>query len=254
MQQTRPPASVDDRVTSPIGHHTASPARLAAGLFLVGAVLLIIGNSIHPIDASPSSTSRLELADTTSWIWIHLVIAFGFIAITAGFVTAQRVFADPRGAALARLAATTALIGGTVLVVVFAALDGYAMSVLARDWASVGEAERESIRSAAIALDAADTGMSAIGSTALLGLTLGAFGLAVITSRPISAWLGWVAVGVGIAGLAAGLTMAATGPTSFTINVLFRPVALAATVFFLLLGNALRRLAKEQTEKVQADR
>jgi hypothetical protein len=38
--------------------------RFAATLLLAGAMLLLVGNTLHPVDADPSATSRLALAES----------------------------------------------------------------------------------------------------------------------------------------------------------------------------------------------
>lgn len=249
MSENRPGARVVGDRVPPVQKRDFS-FRFASALFGLGAVLLIVGNAVHPVDADPSATSRLDLAGATNWIWIHLVIALGFVAITAGFVTVRRSFRSEPGESFARLAATTAVMGGSALMIVFAALDGYGFSALARDWPTSSGAELEAIRSAALALDAADTGIAAIGSTALLGLTMGAFGLAVITGRVLQPWLGWVALVMALAGSVAGVAILLEGPTSTTINVLFRPVALLATLYFLVLAVALWRLGRRASQQL----
>ena len=215
--------------------------RTASTLLLVGAALLFIGNTAHPIDADSSATSRLVLAGADSWMPIHLVIAVGILAVVGGLAVLSQAITQPLAAAYARLAAVLAVVGGTTLVLVFAALDGYGQAALAESWATANGAEREMIETVALALDTIDSGMTAIGILALFGGAMAALGVAIIVSRMVGRWLGWSALGIGLAGTVTGVLFSILGSTAFVINGLFRPVAMAATLYFVALAVALRR-------------
>lgn len=219
-------------------------ARLASTLFLAAAALLVAGNSTHPVDADPTATSRLDLATGVPWVAIHLAVAVGVLLVVGAFVTLRRLFVDPAAAAWAGLGTAAAAVGGTMLAIVFGGLDGYAVAHLAADWDSATGSRRELLEAAATALEAADTGIAALGILALFGLGFAAFGRAIVASRVVPVWLGWSALAIGALGVLTGLAFAFQGPTGFTVNVLFRPVALAATAHFVALGVALRRIGR----------
>lgn len=202
-------------------------------LLIGGAVLLMAGNIAHPIDADPTPESRFEFATEPAWIPIHLALALGFLLLTAGLVAVDR-YLQRRTTSSAHFATTAALVGGTSLVVVFGALDGYAVSALASS-----DAGAETIRAAAIAEEAVDSGLAALGTLTFFGLAVGALGLAILRDRTLRRWIGWAAVLIGAAGTVAGLALLAGGPTTFTINVMLRPVAIAGTLWFIALGLAL---------------
>jgi hypothetical protein len=222
---------------------TQMTRRLSSVLLLIGAALLLVGNTAHPIDPAPSATSRLALAAGGSWIMIHLIVAVGVLAVVGALVVLPWAIAHPVGAAYARLGAAAAIIGGGALAIVFGALDGYGQHALAASWQTAGGAEREALETVALALEVIDSGMSAIGILALFGCAMALLGAAVLTSRIVARWIGWAAVVIGLFGTVTGLLFAAQGPTPLVINMLFRPVAMAATVFFVALAVALRRAA-----------
>jgi hypothetical protein len=215
--------------------------RVASALLLIGAALLIVGNTTHPIDADPTATSRLALATTGTWIAIHLAITLGVLAVVGGLAMLPRAITHPLGAAYARLGTVAAIVGGTTLAIVFGALDGYGHATLAAEVQRSSGVEREAIETVALALDTIDSGMTAVGILALFGISMAAFGAALVTSRIVPRWLGWTALTIGLAGTATGLLFAALGPTALVINGLFRPVAMAATLYFVALAVALRR-------------
>jgi hypothetical protein len=220
---------------------TTKPRRFVASLLLLGAALLAIGNTTHPIDTTPTATSRMELAASSGWMPIHLTIAVGILAVVGALTLLPWAIDQPRGAAFARLGAAAALIGGTALVLVFGALDGYAQTALADAWHTSTGADREAVETIAIALEIIDSGMTAIGILVLFGFAMAAVGAAIITSRTVARWLGWSAVAIGVAGTVTGTLFAVQGPTPLVINGLFRPVAMAATLYFVAFAIALRR-------------
>lgn len=209
----------------------------AALLLMTGATLLIGGNLAHPIDADPTPVSRFEFATEPTWLPVHLALALGFLLLTAGVVSVGRHL-EHRMTWGAHFVTTAALVGGTSLVVVFGALDGYAVSTLASS-----DAGTETIRAAATAEEAIDSGLAALGTLTFFGLATGALGLSILRDGTLRRWIGLAAVVIGAAGTVAGTALLAEGPTTFTINVMLRPVAIAATLWFLALGIALRRHA-----------
>lgn len=215
--------------------------RLAAGLFAAGALLLVVGNLLHPLDPSPSATSRFALAEWAGWIPVHLGLATGFLAVAAAMVLLAGSVRHPTGRPVARLSGVTAVVGGTLLFTVFGGLDGYAVSHLASVWNTAGASGREALEPAAIVLDSLDTGVAALGTLALLGFGLLALGIAIVLARFVPRWLGGVAVVLGLLGTVTGVALAVSGATGITINLLLRPLALATTIYFLVLAVALRR-------------
>ncbi len=155
----------DTRVQEPAPARLNSGSRSASTMLLTGAALLVIGNGSHPADTDPSALSRLPLATSATWVLIHFAIATGVLLVVGGLVAFQRLITDAVGKPYARFGATTAVGGGTALAVVFAALDGYAQHSLAMDWQTADEARRTVLEGAATALEAADSGLAALGIT-----------------------------------------------------------------------------------------
>lgn len=218
-------------------------ARHASTLLLAGAVMLLAGNLAHPVDADPSATSRFALATNALWVPVHLLLAGGFLVLTGGLVALHRAITHPAGAAWSALGSVAALVGGTMLAVVFGALDGFAVSHLAPSFNAAAGAERDLIAAASATLEAIDTGLAAIGTFAFLGLALVTFGAAILASGIVARWLGWAALALGAAGSVIGVVLTTAGPTETTINLLLRPLGVLTTVLFAALGMALHRQA-----------
>jgi hypothetical protein len=218
------------------------PRRSGARMLLAAAILLLLGNAAHPIDTAPSATSRFEFATAGSWVPIHLAVGIGMLLAAAGLVAFAGTIRGP-GARAAKLGALSATVGGSALAIVFIALDGFAVSMLAGEWAAAAGDTRAAVEGAALALEAIDSGLAGFGTLLLLGCSLIAFGAAIRASRQVAVWLGWLALGIGFGGVVTGLALLVVGPTATSINWLLRPTATTATAYFVLLGVALRRPA-----------
>lgn len=220
----------------------AAVRRWSSRLLLAAALLLLVGNLLHPVDAVPTATSRFAFATAPSWVAIHLAGGAGVLLAAAGLVLLGR--ATPAGTLpVARVGGLAAMVGGAVMAVVFAALDGYGVAALADRWTAAVGSERAMVEGAAIALEAIDTGLAGLGTLLLLGVALLATGAVVRATRPVAVWLGWAATGVGAAGTVTGALLLLAGPTPAAINGMLRPTAGAATLLFVALGVALGRPA-----------
>lgn len=221
--------------------HIDDTARRVAGLlFVAGAVLLLGGNLVHPVDADPTELSRLDLAGGIDWIAIHLVIAVGMLAVTIGlalFAGVVRERAEPAATVLA----VVAVIGGTLMTTVFAVLDGYAMSTVAESWQGAGTDARASLEVTARTLDAIDTGLAGLGTLLLMGVAMVALGACLVHAEVGRRWLRILPFAVGAGGAATGVTMLVSGASDLAINVLLRPTAAGMTILVLALGITLRR-------------
>jgi hypothetical protein len=131
--------------------------------------------------------------------------------------------------------------GGTIMAATFAAVDGYAMSRLSARWAAAEGADRDALESLAAVVSDVDLGLLSTGTLVLFGLAFGAFGLAVLASRVVAGWLGWVGRALGCGGVVVGMLMAIVGVTDVTLNLLFRPLAALITLFLIALGVVLWR-------------
>lgn len=208
-------------------------------LLVVGALLLLGGNIAHPVDAEPDHLSRFAFATSASWIWLHLVIATGFLTVATGIV-AVVAGAGRDGRVSATAAAVAAITGGGLMAVVFAGLDGFGAANLAARWEAGDAVARSLLEPAAVALEVIDTGLAGLGTLLFLGVAFLALGLHLRTTD-LPHWLGPLCGLVGLLGTVTGLALLVAGPTPTTLNVLLRPTAAAATFTALALGVTLRR-------------
>lgn len=218
-------------------HGTTRPA---GALLLSGAALLLAGNALHPIDATPTATSRFEFASGAAWLPVHLVIAAGILAVSLGLVLLASAARD-RGVFEGTALAVFGLVGGGTLATVFAALDGFAVRSLASQWESTNGLARESLEAAATALEAIDSGLAGFGTLLLMGVGMLALSATLARLGVGGRWLPSAAAAVGVLGTVTGTFLLVVGPTATAINILLRPTAMGMTALMVATGIVLRR-------------
>ena len=87
-----------------------------AGIF--GALLAMVGNLLHPATpiGNPEGVAR-TIAESETWVPVHLVIVVGLILMLGGLVAISRSIEGGVPGALARLGSVAAVAGVTVGVV-----------------------------------------------------------------------------------------------------------------------------------------
>jgi hypothetical protein len=191
---------------------TAQPlARIGAAAILVGAALLIVATLLHPLGADPGDAPAAfaEYAADPHYVWSHLGQFAGLFGLGAGLVALAGTFQPGRAAAWARIGAAGA-VASIAVAAVLQAVDGVALKVAVDRWAaSEGEARRLAYE-AAHALRWIEIGVAGFLGI-LSGLTLIAFGLAILSGAQYPAWLGVVGLLDGLGMAAAGAAQAPTG-------------------------------------------
>ena len=219
-----------------------SVLRAGAGAAMVGAVLGIVFNVLHPRGSFTDATGELSLvAGSPIWLFDHFMLLWAVLISLAGLVVIALSFASEPAASWGRVAAfVAAASGGLGLTLI--ALDGMATSTAAEAWSAA-----QSPENLGAGLAVATIGVSLF--TGLMftffGLTPVLIGMAVLNSAEYPRWLGYLAVGSGILGLITGSIQYMNGISSLTANVLFPIASLAFTVFGLIAGWTLWRRTEE---------
>src|SRR5581483_4690859 len=111
--------------------------RVGGGSAVLGALLGLIGNLVHPDTpgpADPEGTARV-VAESAIWVPVHLAIALAFVLMLGGLVAVQESIRDGLPGALARLGLAAGVVG-TAVGVILVTLDGFAAKHLADYWQS----------------------------------------------------------------------------------------------------------------------
>jgi hypothetical protein len=200
---------------------------------MVGAVLGIVFNVLHPRGAGVAVTDELGLAaGSTIWIFDHFMLVWALLFALVGLVVIGLSFEREPGRSWGRVALASALASGAViLAAVF--MDGIATKAAAVQWAATQSPEALASGTAVAMLVLAM--FTAIMFT-FFGLTPVLFGVAVLKSAEYPRWLGYLAVGAGALGLITGSIQFMNGISPLTANILFPISSLAFTVWALVMG------------------
>lgn len=223
--------------------------RIGSVSAIVGSILAIVVNLLHPRSASlknPEAFLRM-IAESTIWVGDHVGIVFAVLLVTGGLIAIYRSIPDEPGAAWARLGFAGALVSAAILCVLMAT-DGITVKVLADAWAKAPATEKAVAFSVAHALALVDFAIFSIWTIVFFGVTIILYGLAVSTTSVYPKWLGWVAVLAGIGSALIGLNQAYKGPSVLVTNVLFPIFSIIITIWVLVMGVLLWRKTSGTSE------
>jgi hypothetical protein len=147
----------------------------------------------------------MEYAQSDSWIAVHLAQWFAALLIIGGLLAVYHsIITKPGSAAgVARFGLAAAVLTGASITML-QAVDGVALKWAVDAWASAPADQEAAAFAAAEALRWTEYGLQGY-SNILLGLTLVLYGLAIALGTVHPRWLGWGAVGSGVAWIVHGL-------------------------------------------------
>lgn len=218
--------------------------RIGSVSAIVGAILAIVVNLLHPRSATlenPEAFLRM-IAGSGVWVGDHVGVVFAVLLITGGLVAVYRSITREPGAAWARLGFAGTLVSAAILCVLMAT-DGIAIKVLSKVWANAPDAEKAAAFHVAHALAQVNLAVFSVWIIVFFGVTIILYGLAVVTSDVYPKWLGWVALLAGLGSALIGLNQAYRGPSFLVSNVLFVIFSLIITIWVLVIGFLLWRKA-----------
>jgi hypothetical protein len=186
-------------------------ARLGAVAALGGAALLLVATLLHPLGSDPNDphAAFAEYAADTRWVWSHLGQFAGLALLGMALVALAATLEPGRAAAWARIGATGAA-ATIALAAALQAVDGVALKVMVDRWAAATGDARALAYEAAFAVRQVEIGLASLLSV-VSGLTLIAFGVALILSHRYPRWLGGLGLLGGLGMTAAGVAQASTG-------------------------------------------
>jgi hypothetical protein len=205
-------------------------------------VLLLVSTLLHPLGADPADAPAAfaEYAADPHYLWTHLGQFAGFLGLGIGLLALAATLEPGRAAAWGRIGMAGA-VASVALAAALQAVDGVALKSTVDRWAAAEEAARPLAFEAALALRQVEIGLAGVLSI-LSGLTLAAFGLAILRSAHYPAWLGAVGLLDGAAMLAAGATQASTGFSGLAM-ALSMVSSLVLLVWAVLVGLLMGRRA-----------
>ncbi|HEX2241502.1 MAG TPA: hypothetical protein VHJ82_10235 [Actinomycetota bacterium] len=208
--------------------------RVGGLVAMIGAVLAVVLNLLHPRTSNPTLEEELDLASSRGiWMLDHFgLLLIGGFFLFSGWAIARSFRTEP-SRSWAGVALAFAIAGAAALMLVVA-IDGYATNAVADEWAATGGSE---------ASLAAARAVSAIGValfTAMIALTFGLtpilFGVTILAGAEYSRGLGWLAIFSGVVGLVTATIQYFGGLTNLTLNVLFPISSIGLTIWLFVMG------------------
>lgn len=226
---TSPRATAEPRANELVSER--STLRLTGVLLLGGFLLTIVATLFHPAGHEDDHRAIFtKYADSDAWVTIHLVQFIGVLIALAGLLVLYRTL-QLRGEVplLARFAAgATIVTAGTWAVL--QAVDGVALKQAVDAWADASGAQRAIRFADAETVRWLEWGVQSY-FRVLLGLTFVLFGAAIVATRVVAGWLGWVAVLAGLLTAAIGIDVGYSGLESHVQDLAGIAFLLAVLVF-----------------------
>jgi hypothetical protein len=208
-----------------------STLRLTGGLLLGGFLLTIVATLFHPSGHEDNHRAIFtKYADSDAWVTIHLVQFIGVIIALAGLLVLYRTL-QVRGEVprLGRFAAGAAIATAATWAIL-QAVDGVALKQAVDAWVDASRTQKAIRFADAETLRWVEWGVQSY-FRMLLGLTFVLFGAAIVATRVVAGWLGWVAVLAGLLTAAIGIDVGYSGLESHFQDALGLPFLLAVLVF-----------------------
>ena len=210
--------------------------RLGAGAVLIGGVLAIVFNLLHPRTSGALSNTRAELkmvAESDIWKLDHIMLGIAVAVISVGVIAIALSMFGTQGDAWARAWLIFSAVS-TGVVIVLLAIDGTAIKSLADDWAKSGD--DPAAFSAAKAVVEINGALLRTSILLQFGLSPLLFGMAVWASGTYPKAIAQAAFGAGAVGITAGLWIAAAGYSNIPLNILFPIASLLYTILLMWAG------------------
>jgi hypothetical protein len=217
--------------------------RLGAGAAVVGSLLGMVGNLVHPATPldDPQGIARTIAESGAMWISIHLVIVIGIALMLGGLVGLFYALRGGMAGAFALFGLVAAVAGATIgLILVI--LDGVASPQLAKEWMAASQDESEVALQIVLVSETLNFALASLFNFVFAGATFLLFGLAVASSRVFPRWLGWVVVVAAVGSIGAGLIQAYAGEPTTASRILTIIGPTTITLWLLVIGILLGRL------------
>jgi len=219
-----------------------SLARLGSVSAFAGAIVLFASTLLHPMSRDPNDAPEAfaEYAADSFYVWTHLGQFAGFALLGAALVALAATFEPARASAWARIGLAATIVG-IAIAAALQAVDGVALKVTVDRWAAATGDTRAVIYEAALAVRQIEIGLASLLSITT-GLTLIAFGLAMLLGARYPRWLGAIGLLDGVGMVAAGAAQAATGFSALAMT-LSMAASSVLLIWIILAGIFMWRLA-----------
>ena len=185
---------------------------------MAGAVLGGAANVAHPAPAERALDAQVRLvAAFGPWIPVHLAIAIGGILVLGGLLAVSRSVDGAAAVAVARIAFAVAIVGIALNTIEMAA-DGIGLKLAADTWAAAPDPDKGAAFYGAYAISRIGAGLAFLQVIVFFGLTVGAYGVALVVGAGYPRWLGGAGVAIGAINLVIGIARA-LAPASIALPI-----------------------------------
>ena len=197
--------------------------------------MLFVGIYLHPLEADPNEVvaAFTEYAADQLWVASHVVQLAGVALIVAALLFLAQQLEASSGSGGSRIAAGGA-IASLAVTAVLQAVDGIALKVMVEAWAAAPASQKEAAFHAAFAVRRVEIGLASTLSV-LFGLTVTAYGVALLVDHTYPKWMGGLAIVGGVPITVAGVVMAYTGFSRLAMAINM-PASSILLVWMLILG------------------
>ena len=204
-----------------------SMLRIGSVSAMLGAIILVITNVMHPRDFEYGDTAShfADVAGSDIYLGDHIGLLVGALLMSAGMIAIARSLRETTAAAWAFFALISAVVAAGLMVVLIA-IDGVAFAAIADS--VTGDA--------ALVFEEIGFGLFSMLIFFTFGVQFSLFGVALSMSDNYPKYMGWIALVGGIAGMAIGLTQAYEGPSETLTTILFPIVSVLLTLWVLVMG------------------
>jgi hypothetical protein len=221
--------------------HDRQVFRIGGIAAVVGAILGLIGNLIHPVTPmdDPEGVASV-IATSGGWVVIHMAIVIGIMLMLGGLLAVRHSIRGGIAEVLARFGLVAGIAGVTVGLILVT-LDGVAAPQLAQEWAAASSDQKATALALVHLQETLNFALASLFNLLFAGATFILFGLAVALSGAYPRWLGSVVVAAGVLSIPAGLIQALTGEPSDTSRILTIIGPTVITLWLLAMGILLIR-------------
>lgn len=213
----------------------ALSSKIALIMAILGAGLLLLGTSLHPMSADPNIpvAAFTEYAADSHWIASHLLQLCGAVLILTALVLCSGKLEEGPAAAwtpIVRIGTSASIAMAAAL----QAVDGIALKVMVDRWAAATEPEKTSLFHATFAVRQIEIGLASM-SSILFGFTAVVYGIALVIDQRFPRWLGLLAIVSGASLVIAGIVNAYTGFSNLSM-IINMPASLLLIAWVVAVG------------------
>lgn len=207
--------------------------RISAGAGIVGGILAVVFNLLHPRSSDAIQSARGELAmiaDSGIWRLDHIMLGLATALIFIGVIGIGLSMFGTAADAWARAWLIFTSVSVTLLLVTIA-LDGSPIKGLADQWAAGGK--DAGLLASATVLVEITSGLLGASIAMMFGLAPLMLGMAVLSGGGYPKVLGQISIAAGAVGLLDALLLAFSGFSKLSILVLFPITSVLSTIVLL---------------------